>query len=125
MKKEKSSLCGSNQMIFCYPHHNFKITAIKCGAKRQIHEATMVFTKKHWRAMGGFEKNSQGEGAKMVDFHSENKISLTQIVDCLCCIAHKQNTVDKEQFKEASDITDDVVFNPNDVQLIKSILKID
>lgn len=121
MNKERCSLVGSNQMVFIYPHHNCKITAIECSAKRQIHEASMVFTKKHWKSMGGFEKNSRGEGAKMIDSTKESKIGLTQITECLLCIAHNENTVDKSNFLDAQDITADVNMNPYDIQLIKDV----
>jgi glycosyltransferase involved in cell wall biosynthesis len=121
MNKEKCSLVGSNQMVFMYPHHNCKITAIECSAKRQIHEATMVFTKKHWKAMGGFAKNSQGEGAQMIDSMKGTKIGLTHITDCMLCIAHKQNTIDKGNFLDAQDISKDCRISPLDIQLITDI----
>jgi len=44
-KRNKVGLCGSPQMIFIYPHLDYRITAIQCAAKRQMHEATMVGTK--------------------------------------------------------------------------------
>tara|TARA_R110000850_G_scaffold36533_1_gene96526 strand:- start:202 stop:954 length:753 start_codon:yes stop_codon:yes gene_type:complete len=125
MRKEKASLVGSNQMIFIYPLHNFKMTAIECESKRQIHEATMVFTKKHFKAMGGFEKNSQGEGAKMIDSMAGTKVALTDIVDCMCCIAHNDNTVKKDSFFEASDITSTCSLSEMDIKIITDVLLID
>jgi hypothetical protein len=122
MTKNKASLVGSPEMLFMFPDSDFKMTAIKCMAKRQIHEATMVFTKKHWRSQGGFINNSQGEGAKMIDFHSENKIATTNCQYCMVCIAHKENTVNKEQFKESQDITDCCNLTENDKNLITMIL---
>ena len=122
MREEGASLVGSNQMIFIYPHNNFKITAIACESKRQIHEASMLFTKKHFNAMGGFGNNCQGEGSRMVDGMSGNRVALTQITDCLICIAHKGNTVDKEQFIDTEDITEQVDLSPIDIEMIKDIL---
>ena len=97
MRKNKCGLVGSNGMLFVFPYHNFKMSAIQCPAKRQIHEATMVMTKKYFRSMGGFLKNSRGEGSKMVDFN-EKKCSETDISKIMVCVAHKNNTIDKDLF---------------------------
>jgi glycosyltransferase involved in cell wall biosynthesis len=97
MKKNKSGLVGSAGMLFVFPFHNFKMSAIQCPAKRQIHEATMVTNKKYVRSMGGFKKNSKGEGAKMVDFN-EKKCSETDISKIMVCVAHKHNTINKDMF---------------------------
>ena len=97
MKTKQHSLVGSNQMIFVYPYKKWTITAIRCEAKRQIHEATMVFTKRHWQSMGGFVKSSQGEGAGMIDFN-DNKCGITDIQYLMICVCHKTNTIKKDQF---------------------------
>ncbi len=97
MNKEKASCVGSNQMLFVYPLHNFSTHAIRCEAKRQIHEACMVYTKKHHRAMGGFKNNSQGEGSKMADFNEKN-VALTDIDKIMICIVHPDNTINKDMF---------------------------
>lgn len=98
LKKNKLGAVGSPEMLFLYPHKDWKITGIKCLANRQIHEATLVYTKKHFNAMGGFEKNSQGEGAKMFDFMNDKKIKQLDIDKIMVCICHKENTVNKDQF---------------------------
>ena len=100
MKKNKSGLVGSNGMLFVYPYKDFQLAQIQWEAKRQIHEATMMFTKKYYRSMKGFNKNSKGEGSSMVDY-SENRCSITDITKCMVCVAHKNNTIDKEQFSDA------------------------
>ncbi len=46
LKTFKKGLSSSNQMLFLFPHYDFKICAIKCQAVRQSHEACMVGTKK-------------------------------------------------------------------------------
>ena len=97
MIKDKASCVGSNQMLFIYPFNNWTTHAIRCSAKRQIHEATMVFTKKHHRAMKGFISSSQGEGSKMADFNEKN-VSITDIDKVMCCIVHKENTINKDMF---------------------------
>tara|TARA_R110002153_G_scaffold3817_1_gene18301 strand:- start:1692 stop:2411 length:720 start_codon:yes stop_codon:yes gene_type:complete len=99
MKKNKYTCVGSNQMIFCYPKDKYKLTAIQCSAKRQIHEASAVFTKRHWQSMNGFAKSSQGEGAKMVDFN-DKKVGLSKIQYCMVCICHDDNTINKDGFKD-------------------------
>ena len=101
MKRNKSGLVGSNGMLFVYPYKDFQMAQIQCEAKRQIHEATMMFTKKYYRSMKGFNKNSKGEGSSMVDY-SENRCSITDITKCMVCVAHKNNTIDKEQFSDAT-----------------------
>lgn len=113
MKKNNATCVGSNQMIFLYPNDNWLMTGIKCQAKRQIHEATAVFTKKHFRSMGGFVKSSQGEGSKLVDFNDKN-VALTDIQHCMICIAHENNTIKKDMFKDAESVggkLDSVLMN--------------
>jgi hypothetical protein len=99
LKKNKLGLVGSPEMLFIFPESNYKITAIKCPATRQIHEATMCFTKRHWGQMGGFGKNSKGEGSSMID-HNENNCCKTSIFDCMICVAHPNNTIEKDRFKD-------------------------
>lgn len=109
--KEKYTCVGSNQMIFLYPHHDWRTTAIRCGAKRQIHEACLVYTKKHIQLTKGFsKKSSQGEGAKMADFR-ENNVGLIDIDKCMVCIVHNGNTIDKEMFNKEDNIMD-IGINP-------------
>ncbi len=36
----------------------------------------------------------------MVDF-SENRCSITDITKCMVCVAHKNNTINKDQFADA------------------------
>ena len=100
LKNNKKGLVGSNQMLFCYPLDNFLMTGIQCGEKRMIHEASMVFTKKHFRAMGGFKRNSQGEGVNMIDGMNSRTIGLTEISKIMICICHSSNTINKDHFKK-------------------------
>ena len=97
LKQSKSGLVGSNHMLFVYPSHNYKMSNIKCSAKRQIHEATMCFTKKYFRSMPGFVKSSRGEGASMIDFNEKNA-EYTDIDKCMVCVSHSDNSIGKEQF---------------------------
>jgi len=104
LKMNNLGAVGSNEMIFTFPHLDFKLTGIKCESNRQIHEATLVYTKKHFRAMGGFDKSSQGEGAKMFDFMSSKKIKQLPIVKSMVCVCHKTNTCDKKIFEDKQPI---------------------
>jgi glycosyltransferase involved in cell wall biosynthesis len=97
LRDNKAGLVGSNGMIFTYPKDSFKMTGIKCKEIFQIHEATMCFSKKYFNSMGGFSKSSQGEGGKFI-LDRKNGIVETDIRDCMICVAHDGNTVDKNQF---------------------------
>ena len=99
-RKKKTGLAGSNQMIFCFPHRDFQVSAIQCGEARQAHEGTMVGTKKYWKSMSGYARNDQkGEGASLID-GNENNIALTDCSKCMVCIAHNNNTCSKEMFAD-------------------------
>ena len=124
LKEKNLGLVGSNQMIFLFAPKNFEdkwmLTGIQCKDKRMIHEACMVFTKKHWKAMGGFQKNSQGEGTAMIDNMNEKTIGLTSIENIMVCITHPGNTITKERFRESEKI--DGYLNEFDKKLIHKIL---
>ena len=127
LKQNKAGIVGSPEMLFTYPHLDYKMSGIRCESKRQIHEATFCFTKQHWKSMGGFvskgESSSRGEGAKMIDFN-EKKCVKSNIGDCMVCISHKNNTVDKMRFKDSN--CDAIEFNIPDIYktLIDEILSI-
>lgn len=123
MRKEKAGCVGSNQMIFLYPHHNWATHGIRCGAKRQIHEACLVFTKKHFNSMGGFKNTSQGEGSKMADFNEKN-VALLDIDKCMVCICHNDNTINKDMFMK-EDNTLDINLHPRLKSIIADTLGID
>jgi len=97
LKGSKIGLVGSNHMLFSYSTHNYNTSKIECSAKRQIHEATMCFTKKYFNSMPGFGKSSLGEGANMID-HNEKNANYTDITQCMCCVCHDGNSFSKEQF---------------------------
>ena len=100
MKSQKHcGLVGTKGMLFCYPHDGFKVTGIECQAKRMIHESAMVYTKKHWKQMGGFVKSSQGEGTNMIDSH-EKACLCSDVIKCMVCICHDGNTIPKDHFKD-------------------------
>jgi len=116
---EKYGLVGSPQMLFIYPNHNYKFTFIQCSAKRQAHEATMVYTKKHWGAMGGYKKTGTGEGCSMVDF-LEKRCGMTEVQHCMICCAHDDNTCNKDQFLD-KEIGIDVGRMKGHIDILKKI----
>ena len=102
MINNKKQCVGSNQMIFFFKDKPDKrLTIIRCQSKRQIHEATMCFTKKYFRSMSGFKKNSQGEGVGLLDYNDKN-VENIPIDDLMVCIAHKGQTLSKDPFYEYS-----------------------
>ena len=111
MKEGKYSCVGTNEMMFLYPELDFKMTAIRCKEKRQAHES----------GMGGFQKSSQGEGAKMIDFNNNN-VGLLEISKCLMCICHDENTINKDMFFTAEEVHGEI--DPRDKNLLINILKL-
>ena len=102
LKTNKVGLCGSPQMIFIYPHLENRITAIQCAAARQMHEATMVGTKKYLRSMNYYTKNDEkGEGASLVDGNEMNVVK-TECSLCMICVCHNTNTCSKDSFEECN-----------------------
>tara|TARA_R110001632_G_scaffold71171_2_gene165240 strand:+ start:684 stop:1385 length:702 start_codon:yes stop_codon:yes gene_type:complete len=98
LKSNKVGCVGSDKMIFTMSEKNFSIHAIDCGnTKKLIHEATMMMTKKFYKASCKFENNSQGEGANIFQGHEKN-VALTDINKLMCCVQHAGNTIDKLQF---------------------------
>jgi hypothetical protein len=121
MKAEKNELCGSKQMIFIFPHHDYQITAIECPAKRQIHEATMIGTQKYFRSMSGFIRNdTKGEGASLVDGNEMN-VTLTECSQQMICICHSRNTCNKDQFLDKK--CPDAKLEGMKLQILKDIMK--
>ena len=98
LKENKAGCVGSDKMVFCMSDKNFDLHAIDCGNKASlIHEATMMMTKKWFRASCKFGNNSQGEG-KNIFFGHERTVAFTDIMKVMCCLQHGSNTVDKLQF---------------------------
>ena len=98
LKENKAGCVGSDKMVFCMSDKNFDLHAIDCGNKASlIHEATMMMTKKWFRASCKFGNNSQGEG-KNIFFGHERTVAFTDIMKVMCCLQHGANTVDKLQF---------------------------
>ena len=94
----KCGCVGSDKMIFCMTQKDYAVHAIDCGdTKRLIHEATMMMTKKFYRASCKFTNNSRGEGADIFT-GMESKVAFTDINRVMMCVQHGGNTVEKLQF---------------------------
>ena len=123
MKKTKSNCVGSDKMLFCMTQRNFDVHAINCGdTVKLIHEATLMFTKKWFKASCKFGNNSQGEGKNLFEGH-ESKVAITDITKIMCCIQHEGNTVEKLQFAK-DDNKVDINIAPQMIELLKKILDI-
>ena len=101
LKDNKAGLVGSNQMLFLFPHNDFKVTGIDCGEDRKyyIHEATMMMTKKWYNSSNKFEKSSKGEGVGLIQMN-DKKVFITDIRNIMICVCHQNNTIDKQRFLE-------------------------
>ena len=100
IRKNKAGMCGSPEMIFVWPHLDYRVTAIKCEAKRQAHEATFFGTKKYVRSMNWYTRNDEkGEGASLIDFN-ENNFVTSECALQMICVCHNTNTCNKDAFEE-------------------------
>jgi len=121
LKTNNVGLCGSPQMIFVYPHLDYRITAIQCEAKRQMHEATMIGTKKYVRSMNYYTRNDEkGEGASLVDGNEMNVVK-TECALCMICVCHNTNTCNKDSFEEAN--IQDAKMSGIKLEILEDIMK--
>ena len=123
IKEKKKECVGSPEMLFIFPNDEYKVTGINCPAMRQAHEATLCFTKKHWKRMGGFSTSSQGEGAKMIDGCNEKVFARTDVSKCMICVCHNDNTVNKDQFNQDKMKIDVEIENLPQIKILKEIFK--
>ena len=119
---KKCSFVGTPEMQFVFPHYDYKMTGIKCPQIRMVHEAASVFTKGHWKKMNGYARSSCGEGTSLID-GLESRCLPTSAEQCIICICHNDNTIDKDRFKDKCDrdvrltgalkkIIDKIINNP-------------
>ena len=100
IKRNKAGMCGSPEMIFVWPHLDYRVTAIKCESKRQAHEATFFGTKKYVRSMNYYTRNDEkGEGASLIDFNEHNFV-MSECALQMICVCHNTNTCNKDAFEE-------------------------
>jgi len=115
IRKNKAGMCGSPEMIFVWPHLDYRVTAIKCEAKRQAHEATFFGTKKYVRSMNYYTKNDEkGEGASLIDFNENNFVSSECCLQMIC-VCHNTNTCNKDSFEEINIQEADITGDKKDI----------
>lgn len=103
LKQYKAGISTSVSMLFVYPHQNFVMSAIKCGWKQQGHEGCSVFTKKHFKQVGGFGKTQTAEGVRMLA--AEERVVNIDVTKLMVCVSHNVdggNSVKKDQFLTAA-----------------------
>lgn len=99
LKLNKMGIVGSQSMLFTYPFKDYRMTAIACSEKRQIHEGCSVISMKHYNSTSGFQKTSQGEGIGLLDY-CENRALNIDVTLCMVCVDHGENTICKEAFNK-------------------------
>ena len=121
LKQNKYGCVGSDKMLFTMSDKNFDIHMINCGDNiKLIHEATLMATKKWFKASCKFANNSKGEGANLFHGH-ESKVGITDISKVMVCLQHNGNTVDKMQFAR-DDNKLDIELSDELIHKLKSIL---
>jgi len=107
LKEFKAGITSSAGMLFIYPKLDYKLTGIRCGYKHQGHEACSVFTKRHFKSMGGFisrgKESNMGEGVKMIAYNEKQMVNL-DVRKLMVCVVHdgdEGNTINKDRFKDA------------------------
>jgi hypothetical protein len=124
MKEKKAGCAGCDKMLFCMTQRNFDIHAINCGNQvKLIHEATLMMTKKWYRASCKFADSSQGEGKNIFEGYNEKSIAITDITQIMCCVQHDGNTVEKLQFAR-EDNKIDLNLSDELISILKEILEI-
>ena len=122
LKKNKVGCVGSTQMLFTMSDDDFKTYMINCGENKPlIHEATLMMTKKFYRASCGFADSSQGEGNNIF-YGMENQVFITDIFNIMCCIQHQNNTIDKLQFQK-DELKIDLTIEDDIKDFLLNILK--
>jgi len=123
LKQQKYGLVGSPQMLYLFPNDDYKLCGNMTPHHTAIKEATMCFTKKYFKSMGGFKKCNIGEGIKMLE-HNDKQIGFTECALCMISLSHKGELTDKESFKKME--IDGSLELTNDMkELISSIIKED
>jgi hypothetical protein len=123
LKQNKVGLVGSDKMVFTFPKHDFKLTAIDCKDNiSMIHEATMMATKKFFNSTCKFKKNSRGEGVNLFEGLKEHQVFITDIRMLMICLVHDDNTVDKDRFNPETLGNLDFELDDDMKNFIKSIL---
>jgi len=121
MKKNKVACVGTDKMLFAMSQRNFDVHYIDCGNQvRQIHEASIVATKRWFKGSSGFATRGTGEGKNLFD-NGRPDVAITDINQCMVCLQHGGNTVEKLQFAN-DDNKLNIELDDNLKNLLRSIL---
>ena len=100
LKQNKLGLVGCLQMLFLYPEENdYKLSGIQSNNMCDMWPGTLVFTRKHFNSMNGFDKTNSNECKKMIE-HNEKNVGISEAALCCINISHKNDIIDKSSFKE-------------------------
>lgn len=97
LSRTKSGIVGCRDMLIFYPQIDGKMIMIRGSS---IHEATMVFTKNHWRQFK-FASGMSREGSQMVNGKYFNEVNILKV---MICVAHDSNSYDKKQFFDRDEV---------------------
>ena len=96
LNKGDTHLVGSKSMLFCFINDNFKMRGGRCSNQTDIHEATIMMYKEHFKNSSRFDNSSQAEGIKLIE--NIKNIEYTDIGRVMICIVHDSNTIEKSYF---------------------------
>ena len=98
ISNNKYNLIGASDMLFTYPKHDYSMSYMRTGNKLCIHEASMIYTIKLWKHSNKYNEDLNGEGKQLIQGIPDSFIYDCPIQKCLVCIAHENNTINKDIF---------------------------
>tara|TARA_R100000935_G_scaffold26672_1_gene46648 strand:- start:5975 stop:6841 length:867 start_codon:yes stop_codon:yes gene_type:complete len=125
MRENKVDAVASPQMIFTFPFNkeNPYQMAFATGPNMKPHESTLMMTKELFSRSAKFAETSQGEGNQLWESIKDN-IYHTDVINCMMCICHKDNTVPKEHFLTDKTKCDDAKIDEGLKEFLDNILRI-
>lgn len=122
LKDNRVKCVGSDKMIFSFVKDNFKMCAIDCNNEISlIHEATLFFDRKWFKTTNKFNNSSRAEGGKFLSGMTNKLVTISDINKVMICLVHKNNTIDKERFKD--NLID--CLTPEEIKQLKEVLHIE
>lgn len=123
--KRKIGLVGHSANILIYPHQEYKITYNNCKDVSLLTENTHIFTRKHWKIAGGYSKLRSAEGLGMTQYMKNNCMLYGFDNWSVLQVAHKSNTVNKDEFLKRMEISDSIELSDLTINLIRFVIKVD
>lgn len=93
LRNRTVGVVGCRDMVIFFPTAKGKMIYIY---GRSIHEATMVYTREHWKSFQ-YNNGMSAEGAGMVKGNFFNEMDIRKV---MICVAHSGNTFNKKCFLE-------------------------